>query len=152
MQNNMHMYGMCNTIVQPKPTKASKNGKDILDLNKTIELLNELNYNSENTKKTHIQNIKNVFYVTESNDLLKCLKKPKIIIDYIDNSLKKTTGKSYSINSKKGLIESIVFVITKLNIKLPEKIRQKYTVYFNVLKIKSNEQTENKKIILTLMY
>ena len=59
-------------IVQPKPTKASKNGKDILDLNKTIELLNELNYNSENTKKTHIQNIKNVFYVTECIDLLKC--------------------------------------------------------------------------------
>ena len=66
--------------------------------------------------------------------------------------MKKTSGESYSINSKKGLIESIVFVITKLNIKLPEKIRQKYTDYFNVLKIKSNEQTENKKIILTLMY
>ena len=74
-------------------------------------MLNELNYNSENTKKTHIQNIKNVFYVTECNDLLKCLKKPKIIIDHIDNSLKKQVVKVIQSIPKKDLLKVLYLLL-----------------------------------------
>ena len=113
-----------------------------MDLIITVKTLN----------KTHIQSIKNVFTITGCNDLLICLKKPKMIIDYIEGSSKKATIDKYSINSKKAIIESILFVITNFNINLTDNVKEKYKDYFNILKIKSSEKTERKKIILILMY
>lgn len=131
---------------EPEPVNLSTKIKTDLTLNKTIELLNQLEYRSDRTKKNYINNIKTVFDITECNDLLKCLTYFNKIINYIDNAYTKTTGNKYSINSKKQYVQSIVFIIDHLPINISKPVRQKYLDYFNELKILSNEQTENNKL------
>jgi hypothetical protein len=81
--------------------------------------------------------------ITECNDLQKCLNKPNEIFKYLDEATTKNNT-TYSINSKKGYIQSILYVVDKLGINLNNKIKNVYIDKFNSLKIQSSKQSEEK--------
>ena len=123
--------------------KVKKTKKQILDLETTIDLMENFKYNSPHTKTTHINNIKTFFRITDCNDFTKCLKHFQKIVDFLENTIS-NRGDVYSTNSKKVFTESILLVITTLNLNVPKTVIQKYKDYFNLLKIKSSNETDEK--------
>jgi hypothetical protein len=125
-----------------KTKKTNKTTKSNFTIDKIIEGLNKLDINP-NTKKKYIGDISTLMRITECNDLEKCLKKPNEIFKYLDEATTKNNT-PYSINSKKGYIQSILFVVDKLGINLNNKIKNVYIDKFNSYKILSSKQSEEK--------
>ena len=102
-------------------------------------------FNSESTRNTYITGTKNLFRITGCKDLLKCLKSYNKIINNVKNS-DTLQGDDYSINSKKTLIQTVVYLIDNLEIEISKTIKQKYNDYFDLLKVLSHEQAKKNKI------
>jgi hypothetical protein len=54
------------------------------------------------------------------------------------------TGSVYATNSKKVFVESILLVIDNLDLSVSKSLKQKYRDYYNLLIMKSNEESEEK--------
>ena len=109
--------------------KVKKTKKQILDLETTIDLMENFKYNSPHTKTTHMNNIKIVFRITDCNDFTKCLKHFQKIVDFLENTIS-NRGDVYSTNSKKIFTESILLVITTLNLNVSTNLLQKCQNFF----------------------
>jgi hypothetical protein len=129
-------------LPEPVITKTTKSSKSNFTIDRIVEELNKLDINP-NTRKKYINDITTLMRITECNDLQKCLKKPMKIFQYLDEATTKNNT-LYSINSKKGYIQSILFVVDKLGINLNKKIKNLYIDKFNSLKIESSKQSEEK--------
>ena len=123
--------------------KKKQTKKIVYDLDTTLDLMEDLEYNSINTKATHMRNIKTFFKITDCNDLNKCLKNFKRIVNFFDTHIS-NTGDIYSTNSKKVFVESILLVIDNLNLTVSQSLKQKYRDYYNLLKIKSSDEADKK--------
>jgi len=127
-------------------TTSKKLTKSVLDEETTINKLEMLDtFKSESSRSTYITNTKALFRITGCKDLLKCLKSYNKIINYIKNS-DTLQGDDYSINSKKTLIQTVVYLIDNLEIEISKTIKQKYNDYFDLLKVLSHEQAKKNKI------
>ena len=129
--------------------KEDKKDDDVTELASNKEVLEKLmtsdGKSSSNTK--YRDDLKTVLGFTECSQLSECLKYPSKIINMIDTSIQKRSGKDYSINSKKGFIQSILVSITKLKIKLPKKTVDLYKAYFEKLKLISSDELKGKKVV-----
>jgi hypothetical protein len=126
--------------------KKTNNKKVVFTQDVVIQKLKELDIAKEKTRKKYINDIKTVFTITQCPDLGSCLKQFDKIKKELDNAKqKKDPTKDYSINSKKAFIQSIVFIIDKLEIPLDPELRKKYVEYFAVYKVKSSDLTKEKK-------
>ena len=123
---------------QPKmeKTRITKNSltydEAIIKLGKIIEV--------KATLEKYKQDLKRLISITGCNDIAKCLKKSKEIIEHISNGLKKN-GESYSTNTIKSLYQSILFLIDKLELKINKK---PYLDQFEIYKIKSADENNQK--------
>jgi len=77
------------------------------------------------TIKKYIKDISTVMSITGCEDLVSCFNKYNNIINFIDNA-KQKNGQPYSVNSKKGYYQSIVFVIDQLKLNLPHVILNQF--------------------------
>ena len=123
--------------------KKKQTKKIVYDLDTTLHLMEDLEYNSINTKATHMRNIKTFFKITDCNDLNKCLKNFKKIVSFFDTHIS-NTGDVYKTNSKKVFVESILLVIDNLDLSVSKSLKQKYRDYYNLLIMKSNEESEER--------
>tara|TARA_R110000782_G_scaffold18587_1_gene50994 strand:+ start:156 stop:1208 length:1053 start_codon:yes stop_codon:yes gene_type:complete len=123
-------------------TSTLKNNTFII--NKLAKNLTE-NGSAVMSVRKYKNDISTVMNLTDCNELKKCLKYPVDIIESIENGYQINNGIHYSINSKKGFIQSILISITSLKIKLSKKTMNIYQDYFDKLKIMSNNENQNKQ-------
>ena len=104
--------------------------------------LNALEINAY-TKSRYMRDITTVFRLTDCDDLRNCLKNFKTIKKLLETSKQLQNPElNYSTNSKKGLVQSILFSIDKFNIPMNAETRKLYNNYFEELKIASSEITK----------
>lgn len=134
------------TPPQPKtPTPKTPTAKTIYNLETILGLLDNSDMNDK-TRIKYKRDITLVFRITGCENLGLCLKTFNKIKTSIENA-KQTIdpSKGYAINTKKGYVQSILFVIDKFNIPILDSIKKKYNEWFDVLKIESSEQTQDRK-------
>ena len=97
------------------------------------------------TKKKYIDDLKTLFRIINSNNLYDDLKDHEKIIQLIENSKQiKNNLKDYSINTKKGLFQLIVYLIDNLHIPLNDITKKTYKEIFEIYKQISYDQNEVK--------
>ena len=127
---------------QPSPTPKTK---IIYNLETILGLLDNSDMNAK-TRLKYKRDITLVFRITQCDDLGSCLKTFNKIKTSIENA-KQTADptKGYAINTIKGYVQSILFVIDTFKIPILDSIKKKYNNWFDVLKIESSEQTKYRK-------
>ena len=104
--------------------------------------LNALTMNAF-TKSKYIRDINIVFRLTGCTELQTCLKTFKKIKKALEESQQiQNPELKYGINSKKGMVQSILFVIDTFKIPLKPDIKKLYSNYFDELKIASSNLTK----------
>ena len=127
------------------PAKRDRKGAVVWDQPTVMAKLKELDINL-NTKAKYVGDIKAVFQLTSCLDLAKCLKNFAAIKATIETgNLISNPNKQYAVSSQKGFVQSILYVIDKLNIPLPATIKQQYVDLLGAYKIKTTDQTEARK-------
>lgn len=129
---------------KPVFTKGDMKIKDLsknktLSYDEIIKYLDELQLNV-NTANKYKQDIKRFVKITECDDIIKCLKRTDLIISDIENG-KMNNGNSYSNNTKKGLYQTILFIVDRFNLKIN---KQPYKLKFEEAKIQSMEDNDKK--------
>jgi len=127
-----------NEIYQTDFTNAkSASYEDIVNALNTIEV-------NAGSREKYKQDIKRLLVLTKCDNFIKCLKDYKKIINIINNSIKRN-GEAYSVNTKKGLYQMIVWIIDNLHIPIPKSIKKHYNEQFEIYKISSNDETIEKQ-------
>jgi hypothetical protein len=131
-------------LVPEKPvfTKGDLKIKDLsknktLSYDEIVKYLDELGLNV-NTAIKYKQDIKRFVKITDCDDIIKCLKRSNIIISDIENG-KMNNGNPYSNNTKKGLYQTILFIVDRFNLKIN---KQPYKLKFEETKLQSMEDND----------
>lgn len=93
------------------------------------------------TLKKYKEDLKRLFKILDNEALLPKLKKP----NEVNNLIEKITEANYKINTKKGMVQACLFIITRYNINVKKDAVNILKNNFELLKIKSNEVSEEKK-------
>lgn len=133
-------------IVPDKPvfTKGNIKIKDLsknktLSYDEIVKYLDELELNV-NTATKYKQDIKRFVKITDCDDVIKCLKRSDLIITDIENGTTQN-GNTYSNNTKKGLYQTILFIVDRFNLKIN---KAPYKEKFEGAKLQSYEDNEKK--------
>lgn len=118
-------------IAEPSKTKMGK--IKTLTVSQAINLFSDIE--KEATKKTYVSALNGFIALTQCEDLVACLKKP-------DDVLKAIEASDYSVNSKKKMIQMIVYMIDKYKLSITKKVLDKYRLALDESKIKSDEHTK----------
>jgi len=132
-------------IANKKKNKGKKNEKPLVNFEYIKNKLENFADITSGTRKKYIDDSKTLLRITGCEDMTMCLKKSKEIISEIENAKQvKDPTKTYSINTKKGLFQTIVYLIDKLEIPLTAKLKAVYVDQFEKYKIESNNEDRNK--------
>lgn len=125
-----------------EPVIQMKEPITVFNLENIVAGLNALTIN-ESTQKRLVNDIKIVFRLTGCEILGNCLKSFKKIKKALEDSpqIQNPTLK-YGVNSKRGFVQSILFVLDNFNIQLKPEIRKLYDNYYSELKIESSNMTK----------
>jgi hypothetical protein len=128
--------------VEPiQPTSSNELSFDVIK-----QKLNNLEIPAS-TKKKYIDDCKTLMRLTDCNNLKDCLKDHKKIIKLIENGKQiRDPSKDYSLNTKKGLFQTIVYLIDNLNIGLSVATIKNYKDIFEQYKIRSNDLSDERII------
>jgi hypothetical protein len=129
------------SVEEPEPVeepmeKIDYSKKKHLTYEEIREALSHLEYKSEKTKKKYLGDLQRLHKITECPDYMKCFKKPDIILNQLENS-------EYSVNTLKSAIQTILFVIDKLELKKIKK--EAFVKAFDIYKLKSLDHTAEKQ-------
>ena len=140
------------TILQGRKVRRSKKTEvlcecnDIFNLPTILKKLDQSeNITNENTRQCHKIRMTTFFDITKISDISKDIQDYKGIIDKIDNSTYGKNSIEYKPNSKKNLLESFLFCLDKFNVTLEPSIREGYQDYYLKIKMKCNDQLEDKR-------
>ena len=115
--------------------------REKIDLNIVVNRIENLLQNgNEISMKTHIQRLKIIQRLTDFNNLDEDLVNYGKIIDCIENGTYGKQNKAYKNNSKKNLMESLLYCLDNIDIQLDIDIRTQYQDYYDKLKIISNDE------------
>jgi len=131
--------------LEPKAIKKPKK-KTVIGYDEIITSLEQLKANnvikSDGTLNKYKGDVKRLIQVTKCENINDCLKNPTEIIEIIDSS-------TFSINTKKSLYQTIVFLVDNLKLNYSKKIFDAYKKAFDIYKLKSLDlSTEKKKEII----
>lgn len=140
-------------IIPEKPvfTKGDIKIKD-LSKNKTlsyeeiVKYLDELNLN-QNTANKYKQDIKRFVKITGCEDIIKCIKRSDVIISDIENG-KMNNGNLYSNNTKKGLYQTVLFIIDRFNLNINKEPYKKKFEQAKMQSIRDNEEKVETKPVM----
>ena len=116
----------------------------IYDEKTILEMLNTLEI-TKNTKITYTTGTKALFHLTNCENLQHCLADFTKIKHLIETGNMKNRTGTYANNSKKGIVQTILFLVDKLNIPISKEVKDEYLILFDVYKLKSKRNTEEKK-------
>lgn len=132
-------------VPPPAPAPAPRGAKPKFDQESVIQALKDAtDFKSEATRKNYISNMKSIFRITNCPTLQKCLANFDKIKKSIEEGVQ-VNGKLYSLNSKKGFFQAIVYVIDHLHIPVDDAVKEKYRVLMQVYVGNSKIQTDNRK-------
>ena len=115
--------------------------RQTIDLDIVVNRIETLLQNgNEISMKTHIQRMKIIQRLTDFNDLEQDLLDYEKMIDCIENGTYGKNNKPYMNNTKKNMMESLLYCFDNIDIQLDIDIRKKYQDYYDKLKIISNDQ------------
>jgi hypothetical protein len=110
-----------------------------LSYEEIVKYLDELELNP-NTANKYKQDIKRFINITKCDDVISCLRRHDIITTDIEYG-KMKNGNPYSNNTKKGLYQSILFIIDRFNLKIN---KAPYKLKFEEAKLQSIEDNDKK--------
>ena len=122
------------------PSPKSKLGKATFE--QLVSLINGLDIN-EKSKQTYVSSLKRLHGIVKGDDYLDVIRNTESLIEKINNS-KMDNGKDYSINTKKLLLQLIVYLIDVLNMKVNKKAIDAIHNQFDLYKIKSSDENAKK--------
>jgi hypothetical protein len=129
----------------PVAAVAKKGAKPKFDEASVIQALQDAtDFRSEATRKNYISNMRQIFRITNCPTLPKCLANFDKIKKSIEEGLQKNK-KPYSLNSKKGFFQAIVYIIDHLHVPVDDATKEKYRVLMQVYVGKSKKQTDSRK-------
>jgi len=129
-------------IIHQEPIQPISSNELSFDVVK--QKLNNLEINAS-TKKKYIDDTKTLMHLTNCNDLKDCLKDHKRIMSLIENAKqKRDPSKNYSLNTKKGLFQTILYLIDNIHIPLSPATKKNYKDIFEEYKIRSNDLTDER--------
>lgn len=140
--------------IKQAETKTTEPKKYTYTLEESIQIIKD-NIEAKESQKSYINSVKQLYEIIapKDNNLFKALKRYQYVIGDIQKASKKNDEtSSYSINSIKQLFQAIVKLITLYNMPLSEKAIKAYEDIFNIYKIKSNDQTKERKENTTLLF
>ena len=127
-----------------KPKEKQKKSKTMLSQEESSTQLKELIEN-ENSHKFYDNNLKTLVHILGCDDFNKCLKRAKTVIYKIENATqKKDPTKLYSVNSKKGIYQSILKLIDTLGIPISDNAHKLYENRFEIMNTASHDQTKER--------
>ena len=120
----------------------------VLDLPEVEHILEQLRANdiikTDGSLKKYMGDLKRLFNTSQCPDLKDCLKNPTEIQQKIESS-------KYALNTKRDIFSLILLLNTNLNLNYSKKVVDEYKKIFDVMKIKSKNQTiENTKMKVDL--
>jgi hypothetical protein len=143
-----------NRIVQeakPKPTAAERKHEELKDisLGKILKLIDDSDTLKPDSKRSYKSEAKKLARELDITDFTKAFLNSKHVIEKIENAKKitgKTKGELYSTNTKKQMYQFILKLMDDvLKIKLPEQTKSAYEEKFEVIKVKSTMEADDKK-------
>lgn len=141
--NNLRKNNTNNTDVENVFNESSVSHSIEKPLRKTKQKLSEdyvIGELQKLNKPQYVSHIKTVFKLTGCADLTGCLLKFDEIKKQIYKG-KKSNGEPYQLNSIKSFYQSIVYVLDHIENNIPKKTADLYKNEFEILKVKSNDQT-----------
>ena len=133
----------CDSPAIPEP--IIKEPITVFNQENIVNGLKELTINNY-TKTKYIRDITTVFRLTGCTELGTCLKTFKNIKKALEESHQiQNPELKYGVNSKKGLVQSILFVIDTFNIPMKPDIKKMYSNYIDELKKASSNLTKMKQ-------
>jgi hypothetical protein len=157
--NEAQAQPVCTQQPEPEPvcTQQSKTKTIPNTLEEIIGSL-EGKFTSKKSEETYRSGVKRLFHLGECSNIIVCLKKPKSIIDKIQNGMNK--DKPYSVSAKKGVFQTILWLLD--NILTAEsgaftqpmwaKLKKMYKEQFDLTKTKSyveHETTQQTEVVPT---
>lgn len=134
----------CEDCKPEEKPKKKDNSKTILTQQESVSQLKEI-IEKDSSKNTYENNVKTLTYILNCSDFNKCLKNAKSVIYKIETAKqKKNPNKLYSVNTKKGLYQAIVFMVDNLGIKISKNAKDQYNTRFDVMKTTSHDQTKER--------
>lgn len=118
-------------IVEEPATDMHVENTDLLDKLNGLEL-------NPNTAKKYKYDLKKVFELIGNANLIDYIREGKTLVQLIRD-------KDCPINTKRGLVQICLFLVTKFNIKVNKKALDLLTNFFDELKLISAEETEKKQ-------
>lgn len=131
---------------QPKlpPAAAKKKELKLQTVADVIKSLEELNPNKND--KTNINNTKQLIKILDITDISKAFINSKKVIEKIENAtLQRDPTKKYSVNSKKGMYQALLYLLDNFDITVPDKSRKAYEEKHGIYKVQSHMDNEEDK-------
>jgi len=134
----------CEDCKPEEKPKKKDNSNVVLTQQESVSQLKDI-IEKDSSKTTYENNVKALTRILKCSDFNKCLKNAKSVIYKIETAKQiKDPTKLYSINSKKGIYQAIVFMIDNLGIKISKNARDQYNTRFDVIKTTSHDQTKER--------
>jgi len=137
---------------QPKlpPAEAKKKELRLQTVADVIKSLEELESNKKD--KTNINNTKQLINILDITDITKAFINSTKVIKKIENAtLQRDKTKKYSLNSKKSMYQTILYLLDNFDITVPDKSRKAYKEKHDVCKVQSYMDSEeaNKEEVMS---
>ena len=118
--------------------------REPLTLQKAVEGIQE-KVESPNSQRIYINTLRTFMEtIAKCTDLFECLSNSQQVIDYIESAKPKNSEQVYSINSRKTFYQTILKLITILELPIPKNAVDAYKEKFEELKLESLDQTKER--------
>lgn len=115
-----------------------------VSLQKAVEGIQQ-KVESPNSQRIYINTLRTFMEtIAKCTDLFDCLSDSQRVIDIIDSAKPKNSEQVYSINSRKTIYQTILKLITILDLTIPQTAVDAYKEKFEELKLESLDQTKER--------
>ena len=129
-----------------KKTKEIDECKCIFSLDKILSLLDESKkITNVNTLSCHKKRLISFFSITKIENLETGLNDFDTISTLFENATYGKDDKLYKLNTKKNILESVLFCLDNFDIKISSELRTKYQNFYGKIKLMSNDELNDKQ-------
>ena len=129
-----------------KKTKELDECKCIFNLDKILSLLDESKkITNVNTLSCHKKRLILFFSITKIENLETDLNDVDTIFTLFENATYGKDNKLYKLNTKKNILESVLFCLDNFDIKISSELRTKYQNFYGKIKLMSNDELTDKQ-------
>ena len=129
-----------------KKAKEIEECKCIFNLEKILSLLDETSkITNVNTLSCHKKRMISFFFITRIENIETDLIDFNNISNLFENATYGKDDKLYKLNTKKNILESVLFCLDNFDIKISSELRTKYQNFYSKIKLMANDELNDKK-------